>query len=101
VGIQQARALLPDVILMDIHLPGMGGDEALDVLLADPRTADIPVIAVSANAIPSDIAAALDNGFFRYVTKPIAMDKLLEALNAALARVAAHRRPARATQGVA
>ena len=61
-GIEFARAHLPDVILMDIHLPGISGVEAMKVLRADPATAHIPIIALSANAVPRDIAAGLAAG---------------------------------------
>ncbi|HVZ45711.1 MAG TPA: ATP-binding protein [Ramlibacter sp.] len=85
-GIQYARAYLPEVILMDINLPGgMSGLEALEVLAADPATAHIPVIALSANAVPRDIERALVAGFFNYVTKPIVVGKFMLALDAALA----------------
>ena len=87
-GIDIARAAQPDVILMDINLPGINGLEALKILRADPATSRIPVIAVSANAIPSDIEKGLKAGFFRYVTKPIKVTELMEALEEALEHVA-------------
>ncbi|NOT85002.1 MAG: response regulator [Methylococcaceae bacterium] len=83
-GIALARAHLPDVILMDINLPGISGLQALKILHEDPVTAHIPVIALSANAMPLDIAKGLKAGFFRYLTKPIKVNELLNALNAAL-----------------
>ena len=83
-GIEIARTSHPDVILMDINLPGINGLEALKILQSDPETAHIPVIAVSANAIPGDIAKGLKAGFFRYVTKPIKVSELMEALDEAL-----------------
>jgi signal transduction histidine kinase/ActR/RegA family two-component response regulator len=83
-GIQYARACQPQVILMDINLPGMSGLEALEVLLADPATQHIPVIALSANAVPRDIERALAAGFFNYITKPIVVGKFMLALEAAL-----------------
>ncbi len=70
-GIEIARLSQPDVILMDINLPGINGFEALDILRADPATAHIPVIAISANAMPRDIERGLKAGFFRYIIKPI------------------------------
>ena len=82
-GIAMARRHLPDVILMDINLPGLGGIEALQVLRADPATAHIPVLAISANAMPGDIRRGLEAGFFRYLTKPVNLDALLEAMVAA------------------
>ena len=84
IGIAFARAYLPKVILMDINLPGISGIEAMRTLRADPKTAHIPVVAVSANAIPSDIEKGLKAGFFSYVTKPIQVSQFMAALNAAL-----------------
>ncbi len=83
-GIEIARAAQPDVILMDINLPGMSGTKALSMLAADPTTAHIPVIAISANAMPSDIAKGLAAGFFRYLTKPIRVDQFMETLDEVL-----------------
>jgi len=83
-GVEIARASLPDVILMDINLPGINGIQALQVLRADPATAHIPVVALSANAIPRDIAKGLEAGFFRYLTKPIKVNEFMEALDMAL-----------------
>ncbi|MBT9589393.1 MAG: response regulator, partial [Thiobacillus sp.] len=83
-GVQLARTHLPDVILMDINLPGINGIEALKVLRADPATAHIPVIALSANAMPGDVAKGLATGFFRYLTKPIKIDEFMKALDSAL-----------------
>ncbi|MBE2262588.1 MAG: PAS domain S-box protein [Burkholderiaceae bacterium] len=83
-GIEFARAHRPDVILMDIHLPGISGIDAMKILRADPTTAHIPIIALSANAVPRDIAAGLDAGFFHYLTKPIKVSLFMEALDAVL-----------------
>jgi PAS domain S-box-containing protein len=83
-GIEIARASLPDVILMDINLPGINGFEALKILRADPATAHIPVIAISANAMPRDIKKGVELGFLRYITKPIKVDEFMEALEVAL-----------------
>ena len=83
-GIEFARAYAPEVILMDINLPGISGLEALKLLRADPATAHIPVIALSANAVPRDIERALKAGFFNYLTKPIKVDEFTTALDAAL-----------------
>jgi signal transduction histidine kinase/CheY-like chemotaxis protein len=84
-GVEMARAARPDVILMDINLPGISGLVALDILAEDPRTARIPVIALSANAMPADIEKGLAAGFFRYLTKPIKVNEFMETLNKALA----------------
>ena len=81
-GVTLARAERPDVILMDINLPGISGLEALNILLGDPRTAHIPVVALSANAIPADIARGLAAGFFSYLTKPLKVNELMQTLDA-------------------
>ena len=83
-GVEIARAARPDVILMDINLPGISGVSALKILTEDPATAHIPVIALSANAIPRDIERGLDAGFFRYLTKPIKVNEFLQTLDLAL-----------------
>jgi PAS domain S-box-containing protein len=83
-GLELARAAQPKVILMDINLPGMSGTEAMKILRKDPATAHIPVIALSANAIPHDIEKGLEAGFFRYLTKPIKVNEFMEALDVAL-----------------
>ncbi|HMI75842.1 MAG: hypothetical protein QOD95_2649 [Gammaproteobacteria bacterium] len=85
-GIEIARNSRPDVILMDINLPGISGIKALGILAEDPTTAHIPVIALSANAIPRDIEKGLEAGFFRYLTKPIRVNELMETLDLALER---------------
>jgi CheY-like chemotaxis protein len=69
---------------MDINLPGISGNEALLILRGDPRTAHIPVIALTANAMPRDIEKSMAFGFFRYLTKPINIQEFLEALDLAL-----------------
>ena len=84
-GVELARSCLPDVILMDINLPGISGIEALQVLRNDPSTAHIPVMALSANAMASDVERGLEAGFFRYLTKPIKVSAFMSALNLALA----------------
>ena len=98
-GIEMAREALPDMILMDINLPGISGHAALRSLAGDPVTAHIPVVALSANAMPRDIEKGLASGFFRYLTKPIQVDLFMDtielALQAASARAA--ERPDEAT----
>ncbi len=84
-GIEMARILLPDVILMDINLPGISGIEAMQILSADPKTAHIPVIALSANAMPRDIEKGIEAGFYRYLTKPIRVNELIDTLDIVLA----------------
>ena len=83
-GIEFARAYQPAVILMDINLPGISGLEAMTILRADPSTAHIPIIALSANAVPGDIEKSLEAGFFNYLTKPIKVDVFMAALDTAL-----------------
>ena len=83
-GIEYARAYQPEVILMDINLPGISGIEAMKALRADPLTARIPIIALSANAVPHDIEKALEAGFFDYITKPIKVNQFMKTLDAAL-----------------
>jgi len=83
-GIELARSTLPDVILMDINLPGISGIKALKILREDPVTAHIPIVALSANAMPRDIAKGIEAGFFRYLTKPIKVDDFMETLKVAL-----------------
>ncbi len=83
-GIALARTYQPEVILMDINLPGINGIQALKILREGPVTAHIPVIAISANAMPRDIEKGLAAGFFRYLTKPIKVNEFMEALDTAL-----------------
>ncbi len=88
VGIEYARSYMPDVILMDINLPGLSGIEAMTLLRANRLTAHIPIIALSANAVPRDIQKGMDAGFFNYITKPIMVSKFMEALESALQHAA-------------
>jgi PAS domain S-box-containing protein len=91
-GVEFARAYQPDVILMDLNLPGISGNEAQQILRADPQTAHIPIIALSANAVPRDIAKSLEAGFFSYLTKPIKVERFMDALDTALK--SSHKAPA-------
>jgi PAS domain S-box-containing protein len=88
-GVEIAKAVLPDVILMDINLPGISGIKAMRILADDPTTAHIPVIALSANAMPHDIEKGVEAGFFRYLTKPIKIHEFLAAIDEALVRTKA------------
>ena len=83
-GIDQARSVKPDVILMDINLPGISGLEALQILKDDPSTTNIPVVALSANAMLRDIELGIQAGFFQYLTKPIKVKEFMDTLNLAL-----------------
>jgi CheY-like chemotaxis protein/two-component sensor histidine kinase len=83
-GIEVARASQPDMILMDINLPGISGVDAMKILRADAATAHIPIVALSANAMARDIKQGLEAGFFRYLTKPIRVPELMATIDAAL-----------------
>jgi CheY-like chemotaxis protein len=83
-GIGLARASRPDMILMDINLPGMSGLDALQILRNDLATAHIPIVALSANAMPRDIKKGLEAGFFYYLTKPIKVDEFMDTIDVAL-----------------
>ncbi|WP_236635388.1 ATP-binding protein [Rhodoferax sp. TS-BS-61-7] len=89
-GVALARTHLPDVILMDINLPGISGTQALKILQEDPSTQHIPVLALSANAMPRDIEKGTEAGFFRYLTKPIKIAEFMEALDQTLELAAQH-----------
>lgn len=80
-GIALAIGCVPDVILMDINLPGISGTDAMRILSQNPVTAHIPIVAISANAMPLDVATGLSAGFFKYLTKPINVIALMETLN--------------------
>jgi PAS domain S-box-containing protein len=83
-GVEMARTHLPNVILMDINLPGIDGFGALSILRNDPLTANIPVLAISANAMTRDIRKGKEAGFFDYLTKPIRVTEFMTALKLAL-----------------
>jgi two-component system cell cycle response regulator DivK len=83
-GIALAQAERPDLILMDIQLPGMDGVTALDRLRADPRTAPIPVVALTAYAMQADHQRFLQAGFDDCVMKPISIKELPAKLRACL-----------------
>ncbi|MDZ7924602.1 MAG: PAS domain-containing protein [Marinagarivorans sp.] len=80
-GVFEARARCPDLILLDINLPGMNGYEALEILKSDPLTRDIPVIALSANAMTYDRDKGLEAGFYEYLTKPLDVALFISVLN--------------------
>jgi CheY-like chemotaxis protein len=84
-GLAMAAQARPDLILLDIQLPGMNGFEVLRRLRDAPATRDVPVIAVSANAMQSDIDEARLAGFDDYLTKPLDLTKLLARVDRALA----------------
>jgi PAS domain S-box-containing protein len=83
-GIALAIDSVPDVILMDINLPGISGIETMRILHLNPITANIPIIALSANAMPRDIEKGLAAGFHKYITKPINVTEFMNTLNLTL-----------------
>ncbi len=85
-GVELARQHQPDLILLDLHLPDLPGDQVLHRLRADPATRSIPVIVVSADATSRQIRRLLESGAAEYLTKPIDVRRLLELVDAALAR---------------
>jgi CheY-like chemotaxis protein len=80
IGIELVRARLPELVIMDINLPGMSGFEATRRLREWPETRDIPVVALSAAAMVRDMAQLEHVGFSRYLTKPVKVDELSLAL---------------------
>jgi two-component system cell cycle response regulator DivK len=85
-GIKLAAEHRPDLILMDIQLPGMNGIDALKVLRADPATAAIPVIAVTASVMQQDRNLITQAGFDGYIGKPLNLKEFLDAVRAMLER---------------
>jgi signal transduction histidine kinase/CheY-like chemotaxis protein len=83
-GVDMARSHSPDVILMDNNMPVMSGREAMRILRADPATAGIPVIAVSAAAMPNMVSSGLELGYFRYLVKPYDLVDLTDAVDSAI-----------------
>jgi signal transduction histidine kinase len=84
-GIELAQAEIPDLILMDIQMPGMNGLDAFNKLQAFDETKNIPVIALTSDAMDGDIKKALDMGFADYITKPIEVPKFVKTINEFLA----------------
>src|SRR6185369_10325120 len=84
-GIELARARRPAIIIMDINLPGMSGVEALRALRATPETKSIPVIALTAAASERDKQRGIQEGFYRYLTKPVKVDEFVAAMETLLA----------------
>src|SRR5262245_54944024 len=77
-GVRLAIEQLPDLVLMDIHLPGINGIEALKLLRAEPATAAIPIVAVTASVMQQDRQMIMNAGFDAYVRKPISLKEFLE-----------------------
>jgi PAS domain S-box-containing protein len=87
-GLDLARQHQPDLILLDLHLPDIPGDEVLRRLRADESTRDIPVIVISADAMPSRIERLVEAGAQSYLTKPLDIDQFIQAVDGVLARSA-------------
>ncbi|MBW8831204.1 MAG: response regulator [Burkholderiales bacterium] len=85
-GLEVARRVQPDLVLLDMSLPILDGPAVLARLRADPTLAQIPCVAVSANAMPSDIQQALDAGFNDYIVKPFAVASMLKLLDCIMAQ---------------
>jgi two-component system, cell cycle response regulator DivK len=85
-GVRLAGERLPDLVLMDIHLPGMSGIDALKALRAQASTAHIPIAAVTASVMQQDRAQIIDAGFDAYVSKPISLKEFLETVRTLLER---------------
>jgi len=85
-GLELAQAHHPALILLDINLPEMDGYDVMQCLQENPATRDIPVVAVSANAMPKDLARGKAAGFVDYITKPLDIEQLLRTVDQVLAR---------------
>jgi PAS domain S-box-containing protein len=85
-GLDLARQHGADLILLDLHLPDLPGDEVLSRLRADPRTANIPVVVISADATPGRIDRLMEAGARAYLTKPLDVDQFLDVVDGILAR---------------
>lgn len=83
-GLEIALTQPLDLILLDLNLPGMDGYSALEQLQENKTTASVPVIAVTANAMPEEVEKGKQVGFFEYITKPIDIDMLFKTVNKAL-----------------
>jgi two-component system, cell cycle response regulator DivK len=83
-GVALAQQRKPDLILMDIQLPGINGIEALRILRADPATAPIPIIAVTASVMQQDRKMITEAGFDAYVGKPLNLKEFREAVRHAI-----------------
>jgi CheY-like chemotaxis protein len=83
-GVSQARASRPDLVIMDLGLPVMDGGEATRLLKGAPETATVPIIALTAHAMPSERRRAMEAGCDDYDTKPVELDRLLGKIEALL-----------------
>lgn len=80
-GLFDIRTQIPDLVLLDINLPGISGYDLLNVLKQDPLTSHLPVVALSASAMAKDVERGLEEGFDAYLTKPLNVERLSEAFN--------------------
>ncbi|GAB4503869.1 MAG: response regulator [Anaerolineales bacterium] len=83
-GVAAARLQQPDLIVMDLSLPGLDGWDATFQIKSDPRTREIPLLALTAHTLPSDRKRALDAGVDGYLTKPFELNELVQAVEMAL-----------------
>ena len=83
-GLKLARERKPDLVLMDIQLPGMNGIDALKALRADAATASIPVVAITASVMQQDRQQIVSAGFDGFIEKPVNLKNLLETVQGAL-----------------
>ncbi len=83
-GLELARIHQPDLILLDLHLPDMPGEEVLRLLCENPITHSIPVLVLSADATPRQVEHLMAAGAWSYVTKPLNVKEFIKVLNEAL-----------------
>ena len=83
-GVRIARERVPDLVLMDIQLPGMSGIDALKALRAEPATAAIPVVAITASVMQQDRQQIMNAGFDGFIEKPVNLKNLLDAVQKAV-----------------
>ena len=83
-SLTMAQAMLPDIILMDVALPGMDGWDAAECLKTHPETQSIPIIALTALALPDDRRRASEARIDGYLTKPVALSRVLEEVERVL-----------------
>ena len=83
-GLEISRSQVPALILMDIQLPGMGGIEGLKALRAEPKTAGIPVVAITASVMQADRDQIMRAGFDGFIEKPITVRSFLEVVESVL-----------------
>lgn len=79
-GVRSARQYVPDLILMDLGLPGLGGCEAAQQIKSAPETAHIPIIALTAHTISDDVRRAIQAGIDAYETKPVVYQRLMKKI---------------------